>query len=211
MSKDGNLTQMAKAAGDESLEEDAIMSQLIAWAHEASDESRCKLQEFIDDEKQSDEMRRMAEIAQGEAEFMRYQPTNENEEQEYNLCELINKHENRLDDLFLKQEETMHWLMQMELDKKIHEQVMLQPMADDAQKHNWDTNVSETAMAMEQNDLDKLQLEIGYEEAWLEEAKKLITSKKYQNLPPGYFDKEIDEMDDDECECDHCQYCDKGK
>lgn len=192
MSNDNDLMQTAES------EERAVISQLIAWAHEASDESICKLQEFIDDEKQSEEMRRMAEIARGEAEYLKYIPMNKDEEQEYNLCELINKRKDKIIALTCEVEEIEDSLKMMELKGKIHAQLMLQDMPDN-QREEWDINSpSEDVVMMEGDRILKLKGEIAYLEAWIEEAKKFIVSPKYKNLPPGYFDKENDEMEDDD-------------
>lgn len=179
-------------------EEDAVISQLIAWAHEASNESLEKIQEFIDDEKQSDEIRRMAEIALDEAEHLKYIPMNKDEEQEYDLCELIDERENKIINLTCEVEEIEDSLKMMGLKGKIHAQLMLQDMPDN-QREEWDINSpSEDVVMMEGERILKLKGEIAYLEAWIEEAKKLITSPKYKNLPLGYFDDEIDEPEDDD-------------
>ena len=186
------------------------LSQLIGWADEATDASIASIERVMTDERVSEETREMAKLALQEANFMYFMPSNEKEERDYLLCELIAHHESELFDLMMQRADVGEELQKMELEKSIH-QLVLKRASNKAQREAWEMQVSEDSLTMQRNEFDELATEIEYRETWIEEAKKSITTPKYKNLPEGYFqgmhrDEDLDEEEegDEGCMCPEC-------
>ena len=145
-------------------------------------------------------------MALEECEMFYYQPTNEKEEQEFLLCELIREHERRIDDLIMEAEEDSFVIEKSALEGKVHEKVL----AAHKNKHEeWKYNWMEDFVFAEKHESQKIKDEIAYKKAWIEEAQKMITTPRYKDMSARYlehfdfnFDDKFREDGDECCDCD---------
>ncbi|MCX6766442.1 MAG: hypothetical protein NT170_01505 [Candidatus Moranbacteria bacterium] len=180
-------------------------AELQKLAHAGTKEAIGKIEKFIKTVKDP-EKNAYAEMALEECEMFYYQPTNEKEEQEFLLCELIRERERRIEDLLMKVEEIKLDLEKSALEGKVHEKVLAtHKNKQEEWKHNW----MEDFYFAEKDELQKIKDEMDYKEAWATEAKKMITIPRYKNMPARYlehfdfnFGDKFREDGDDCCDCD---------
>ena len=74
--------------------------------------------------------------------------------------------------------------------------------------NSWKYNWMEDFVFMEENDAQKIKDEMAYDAAWVAEAKKMITTVRYKNIPARYLEhfdfddgKDFDDDDADCCDC----------
>lgn len=179
----------------------AKKGSIMELAHEGTKESVEKLERFIDETRDED-ARSMAEIALDEARFHYLSPNNAQEERDFDLAFLIVKQEARLSDLQEKIDAVMHELAILEIEKDVHDALI----ADANKEHQeaWKYNFSEDNRMTVVMRRDELQGEVLYINAWLAQARKLIKTEKYKNLPEGaldgwhYFSEGVSIWDDDD-------------
>lgn len=179
--------------------------ELERLAHEGTKEAMAKIEKYIKAEKDSDK-RAYGEMALEECEICYCEPVNEKEEDDLMLCELIRQREQDVDDLLIRAEAIDMRLKKLLLEKKVHEKVLAKNKSKkEAWQHNWMTDF----VTIEEQELQEIEDEIAYDEAWISEAKKMITTKRYKNIPARYLehfnfniDSDLDENDD------YCSYCD---
>ena len=181
--------------------------ELQKLAHAGTKEAMAKLESYIKAEKDY-EKRSYAELALEECEFFYYQPLNEKEEEDFLLCELIRRREESIDNMTTKIEKLKAKLERSSLEGKVHEKVLAKHKN---KKEEWQYNWMTDFVCFEENELPKIKEQIAYDEAWVTEAKKMITTARYKKMPAKYlnhinFDDEFMD-DDDDCDCD-CFDCD---
>lgn len=179
-------------------------NDLQKLAHMGTKEAVKKIEKYLKTEKDEGK-RAYAEMALEECEFFFYNPTNEKEEVEFTLCELINRRERHIDDMLMKIENIEIEIEKLKLEKKVHEKVLA---AHKNKQEEWKYNWMEDFVFMEENDAQKIKDELAYEEAWVAEAKKMITTARYKNMPARYFEhfdfddgKDFDDDGDSCCDC----------
>jgi len=185
--------------------------ELQKLAHAGTKEALEKIEKYIKSEKDS-EKRAYAELALEECEFMYYEPTNEKEEDDYILSELIRRRERNIDDMVMKIDSLKAVLEKSALEGKVHEKVLAKHKN---KREEWQYNWMSDFVFYEANELPKLEDQIAYDEAWITEAKKMITTARYKNMPARYlqnihfdFDGETLDGDDDCFDCeDDCDIC----
>lgn len=194
------------------LDKGLTTGDLKKLAQVGTKEAMAKIEKYIKTEKDADK-REYAELALEECEFFFYEPTNEKEDEEFMLSALIMRREQDIDDLFAQADAVGMRLERLALEKKVHEKVLAKYKN---KKEEWQNNWMADVVVMEEQELQEIEAEIAYEEAWVAEAKKMITTKRYKNIPAIYlehfnFDEDYcDDNDDcDMCDADECE-CDDG-
>jgi len=189
--------------------------ELQKLAHAGTKEAMAKIERYIETENDP-EKRAYAEMALEECEMFYYEPLNEKEEEEFMLCELIKRRERGIDEMFMKIDGLKATLEKSALEGKVHEKVLAKHKN---KKEEWMYNWMPDFVAREASALQEIEESIAYDEAWVVEAKRMITTARYKNMPVRYlehFDFNFDEgfyADEDEClDCeDDCSLCDDGK
>ncbi|MFA6048216.1 MAG: hypothetical protein WCV59_04700 [Parcubacteria group bacterium] len=178
-------------------------SELQKLAHEGTKEAIDKIEKYIKAEPDY-EKRSYAEIALGECEMFYYQPRNEKEEEDFLLSELIRRRENHIDDLYMKIENIESNIEKLMLEKKVHEKVL---SSHKNKKEEWKYNWMQDFVTMEENKIAEIKDDLAYDEAWVAEAKKIITTTRYRNMPLRHLEHYDFNMDhnyenDTDCDCD---------
>lgn len=163
-----------------------IYGQLNQWAHAGTQEALENLAKFIQNEK-NESLRDYAECARDEAEFMYYSPQNEQEERDFLLARLIWRRQEKFWELEGKADTARLELKELNLDRQAHQKLM-QKLKDKNKKKEWQYNFSEDYYFMVKQRLEEIEEEISYKAAWLEQARKLIKTKKYQVPPVHIFE-----------------------
>lgn len=183
---------------------------IMDWAHEGTKEAVEKLERFIQ-ETHDDDARSMAEIALDEAQFNYLSSNNAQEERDLDLAFLIVDKEERMFDLQEKQEAAEREIASLEMEKEVHDALISH--ANKARKEAWKYNFSEDYLMIVKGRRDELRDETLYLDAWIAQARKLIKTEKYKNLPPGALDgwhnflDGVSFWDDDDDEDDVCPHC----
>lgn len=116
---------------------------------------------------------------------LRYEPTNDQEENDLLLAKMIFDRENHLCGLEIKINSAKFALKKLDLEREVHCKLMAG--LNEGQQAEWQYNFSEDFNLMERQDLERLQDEAAYDAKWLEAARKLIKTEKYKSVPPGFF------------------------
>lgn len=158
---------------------------IMEWAHEGTKESVEKLERFIEGTFDED-ARIMAEIALDEARFNYLCANNAQEERDLELAFLIVENEERRFTLQEKIDVAEHELAVLEIEKDVHDALIAN--ANKARKKEWEYNFSEDHRMTVVMRRDELRDESLYLDAWIAQARKLIKTEKYKNLPKGALD-----------------------
>ncbi len=187
-------------------------SELQKLAHMGTKEAIEKIENYLKIE--NDSLKKaQAQIALDECEFMYYEPLNEKEEEDFMLCELIRRRERGIDEMFMKMESLRAVLEKSALEGKVHEKVLAKHKN---KREKWQYNWMPDFVSMEAKALQEIEESIAYDEAWVAEAKKMITTARYKNIPARYMeslqfdfdDEEIFEENKDCFDCeDDCSLC----
>lgn len=132
------------------------------------------------------ELRDFAALALGEARYAYYGPKTPEEERQYLLAQIIHEREERLMKAVAKADEVKCSLRRVDVERDVHTALMKHATA--AQKEAWEYSFMEDFYASERNRLSSLEDDIAYQSAWIREAGKMITLKKYQHIPPSIFE-----------------------
>lgn len=176
--------------------------KLQKLAHSGTEEAIEKIKNYIENEKDFDKQQ-YAMMALEECRMFYFQPKNEKEEQELMLSELIWKRKQNADDLSFKIEKLKDKLTEAILDGKVHDKVLAK---NKDKKEEWKFNWSRDAVTSEKDRLSEIEKDLEYLEAWIDQAEKMITVKRYKNMPSQYFETFGSEVEDD-CE----EFCDCGE
>lgn len=184
--------------------------ELQMLAHRGTKEAIAKIEDYIKSEKNQDK-RAYAELALEECELFYYQPMNEKEEQDFTLCRLINENERRIGDLNIKADRIRGSLDKFKLEQKVHKQVLA---GNKSKREAWQYHYMDDFMSPEKNQLLEITDDIAYKKAWIEAAKKMITSVRYKDGIPErhlshYCFDDDQSADDGGCDCgdDACAFC----
>ena len=164
---------------------DNICGQLNDWAHAGTEESLNKLEDFMVTEKNKD-LREYARIAYDEANYFYYAPNNDKEEREFILARLISEREEYFWKLMSEADGLKEKIREFEIKKSVHNRLMKKKLPKNI-LDDWKYNCSDDFIVWERNRLYEIGQEIKYDSTWLSEAKKMITLKKYQNIPADVF------------------------
>jgi hypothetical protein len=192
--------------------------ELDKLVHQGTAESLKKIDEYI---RKCDpgEKRDFAEMAREEAEFWYYWPHNEKDEKQYALARIIRKKENSVSRFEIKIMAAEAELKRLAWEKSIHEKLMKK--LDAKRREEWKYNFSEDYAFTVKQRLAELKDSADYDKAWIAEAHKMITLKKYADVPDRVFasifsdddldscwdddDESEEEKEDDDCpSCPHC-------
>jgi hypothetical protein len=194
--------------------EPSLYPELDKLVHQGTAESLKKIDEYIR-KCGPGEKRDFAEMAREEAEFWYYSPRNEKDEKEYVLAKVIRKYENNVSRLEIKMMAAEAELKRLAWEKNIHDKLMKK--LDAKKREAWKYNYIEDFSLMTKRRLAELKDSVDYDKAWIAEARKMITLKKYTNIPDRVFasifaDDDLGSCWDDDCECkededDDCPSC----
>jgi hypothetical protein len=160
------------------------LEQLHKWAHEGSKDSLQALISFIASE--TDQVLLMqAELAKEECQYFYYMPRNELEEKEFQLARMIKLKEQQLIHEQDEAEGIIYNLDGLVLDREINRRLV--NSENNTQRKEWVYRFSEDYYLMMQDHLVELNLDIEYDQAWMQEAKKMLTLDKYQDVPASFF------------------------
>jgi len=185
----------------------AYRFEIDAKVHNPTRESLQELKNYIANEK-DEEKRGYAEIAYDEAEFWYYSPINDKEESELLLVKMIREKEDQIFDQQMKVDAAKFELEKYAFDKKIHVRILKSQSKKQAEK--WKYNYMDDFTFSIENRLIELGDSIAYDEEWLKQAKKVITTERYKDLPADYFCHNhfdfdgVSPWDDDPEECKCC-------
>lgn len=181
---------------------EVLQSELQKLAHSGTKDAIKKIEKYTKEEKDPGK-RAYAEMALEECEMFYYQPTNEKEEKDFDLCKLIRKKEESVEDKKLEIEKLKSILEKSELEGRVHKKVLEN---NKKKKEDWQYNWMPDFVAWERGELEKIKNDIAYDEAWVKEAKKMIKTERYKNIPARYLDRfDIDFEEDffeDPCDCE---------
>lgn len=170
--------------------DEPIRGQLLNWAHEGSEASLQKLSDFMLKEKDND-LRQFAQLAYDEAEYLYYSPRNEKEEQEFLLAKMIFERDTRLWEFLGKADAAKLELQRLDVDRRVHHRLMLNLKKQKAKTktaEEWQYRFSEDYCQTVQHRLQELENDIAYESAWLAQAKAMITTKRFTNIPAEFWE-----------------------
>ena len=120
-----------------------------------------------------------AEIEAYDKMFQEYSPKNQKEEKELLLAKIIAQREQKVMGYLSEIDELKSQLLEFELGKEVHKKVMSD---NPSKKEDWKYNVMDDFVVWERNRLAELGDYIKYDSAWLETARKMIKTKKYQGI-----------------------------
>lgn len=194
---------------NEIVKKEVSQGELQKLAHAGTKEAIEKIEKYLKEEKDS-EKRAYAQIALGECEMFYYQPKNEKEEEEFMLSELIRRKERYIDEQTMKIDDIKERIEKLMLEKKVHEKVLSKHKN---KQEEWKYNWMQDFVIMEENELQKIEESLKYDEAWVEEAKKMITTARYKNMPARHlehydfnFGEDSFSGKEDICDCnDDCE------
>lgn len=179
--------------------------ELQKLAHSGTKEAIEKIEKYIKLEKDY-EKRSYAQMALEECEMFYYQPKNEKEDEEFMLGELIRRKERKIAEKMMEVDDIEERIEKLMIEKKVHEKVLAKHKN---KKEEWKYNWLQAFVTMEENKLQEIKESLEYDEAWVVEAKKMITTARYKNMPARHlehFDFNFDENsfddEEDDCECD---------
>jgi hypothetical protein len=182
--------------------------ELQGLAHAGTKEAIEKIEKYLQIEEDV-EKRAYAQLALEECELFYYQARNERENEEFMLCELIRRREENIMDLMMEEKDIDGRLEKLTLEKKVHEKVLAMHKN---KKKDWEYNWLSDFMTTAEDDLKQIKDQIAYEEAWIEEAKKMITTERYKKMPDRHlehfdfnfgekFSEDEEDLHDDDCDC----------
>ena len=171
-------------------------------AHAGTKEAMEKLEKYVEAENDF-EKRSYAEMALEECAMFYYQPKNKKEEEDFLLSELIRRRENHVDDIASEIDTIQSRIEKLMLEKKVHAKVLL---SHKNKKEEWQYNWIQDLVTMEEHKMTEMESELAYDEAWVIEAKKMITTARYKNMPKRHLEHYSFDMDDvhendDDCDC----------
>lgn len=177
-------------------------SELEKLAHEGTKEALEKLEKYIETEIDF-EKRSSAQMALEECEMFYYEPKNRKEEDDFLLSELIRRRAEHIDDATVKVDAIRSNVERLMLEKKVHEKVL---GSHKNKKEEWQYNWIQDLVVMEERKLAEIEEGLAYDEAWVVEAKKMITTARYKNMPARHlkhynFDMDDSLEEDDDCDC----------
>ncbi|NTU99026.1 hypothetical protein HGA64_03410 [Candidatus Falkowbacteria bacterium] len=163
-------------------------------------EAQNKIKQFIKNEKDPAK-RDLAERALTACEARGFEPKNAKEEQDFILCELIATREQEVAKLEAKTEQVRLELEKLALEKKVHDRLMSK---NKDRQEDWGCSCIDDLLEDETGKLDELEGDIEYDKAWIDEAKKMITTARYKGGIPAQYMDQYDFGFDDDCDDDCC-------
>jgi len=164
---------------------DKKVSELVVLAHQGTQESIKKVSGATKATKNKN-LKVMAEIAKGEAEYFYYSPTNEQEEKDLLLAKIIKEREDCLImDLECRSGAAKFALEKLDIEREVHKKLL--KSLPKTKQEDWQYCFSEDYYQTVVNRLKEIEEDIDYATNWIETAKKLIKTKKYLSFPPDFF------------------------
>lgn len=169
---------------------------LQSLANEGTKEAINKLNAFLKTEKDLNK-RDYAVMALEECELFYYSPTNEKEEEEFLLCNIILQKEDHIKNLEMEINKVSAKLDRFALERKVHEKLLLK---NKNKRGDWEYCCREEYMSADFERLKDLKDNIIYEKAWVAEAKKTIMTARYKPCIPKHYLDHFDIIDNEEAD-----------
>ncbi|MFH1253369.1 MAG: hypothetical protein V1664_03505 [Candidatus Uhrbacteria bacterium] len=189
-------------------------ADIMKLAHAGTKESVAKLKALLDKEVDQDKKDYLF-LALEEAEMMYFEPANDQEEKDFCLAKLISDNE---DEWFYQTMEIDALQCRVDfarLELAIREKMFREAAKENKEMTEINRDVAQDMLTMYEDQLAEVKEELADTKAWTQTAKKMFKTKKYQELPVGFFDNYhfddeiLDEDEDDEdCCCENCCECD---
>lgn len=189
-------------------------AEIMALTHAGTKESVAKLKTMIEKESDS-EKKGFLELALEESEMFYFEPTNEQEERDFNLAKLIYDQQKN----WLRQDVERSALLCrvdfLRLKLEVREKILKDASAAEKEMAQVQRDVAHEILIMEEDRLAKAEDQESAADAFIKAAEKMIKNEKYKKLPYDFFDhyhfddEELDGFFDDEDCCD-CGECDCG-
>lgn len=201
--------QAKKKDGQKRVADAVTREQLLALAHEGTAESLRRLDEFmgsIEDQ----ELQDWAMLAYHEANLLYYTPQNDEEERELLIAKLIFEHEERLIDLLEDIDHLRLSVKKQEIESEVESRLGVTQKKSQEEKEA-DEWAEGYLLEEDKRALEETEEQIRHEEAWIDEARKMITVERYKTVPPIFWEffhfdgeetgEEDGVWDDDDCCC----------
>jgi len=146
-------------------------------------------------EAKSPEEENYVELMLQEAQFQFYAPTNKQETDDLRFAKLIMERDEHYWRVSAKLDAAESKLQNMMLDKKVYLRVM--GNEDGKKNKNWEYKYCQDMETMVQNRANELRDELDYEANWAMEAKMMLKTEKYLELPFDFFEVNYFFVDDD--------------
>ncbi len=175
--------------------DEKLKKELMNLAHTGTKEGLQKINDIVEKNK-NDDLKEFAMLAYEECEFSYYFPENEQEEKDFLLAKMIYETEEFIDKLFQKGQSVEFKLNKLDLDRVVYNKI-LKSKKNQKFKHQFNRDYYNIV----KNDLSEIEGEMDYKLLWVEEAKKMIKTEKYQKVSANVFehlhlDGEADFCDD---------------
>jgi len=143
---------------------------------------------------ESPEEENYVELMLDEAQFQFYAPKNEQEKNDLRLAKMIMDRDEQFWNMDMKAESAASKLENLAFDKKVHERVMA---SKDGKKHkDWQYNYCHDFETIVRQREAELRDRLAYEASWVCEAKMMLKTEKYLELPFDFFENNIFFADD---------------
>lgn len=163
--------------------------QIIGWlndqAHKGSPDSIKNLEKFIANENNKS-LKGYAECALDEANFFYYCADTKQEKNDFILAKLIREREEETIKYIVKADQAKYELKKLGIDKNVH--VNLLKANNKQDEIEWKYEFCDDTVIMVKQRLAEIEHRIDYLLAWLEQARKMIKSKKYKTIPQEILD-----------------------
>ncbi len=164
---------------------DTIRGMLHQWAHQGSAESVHQIELFM--LRESDvELLEYAGLAYEEALDNYYSPKTEEEKRQFILAKMVIEKESAISEHQELIDNTEDHIEELIIEKDVHERVLKH--ADIAKQECWGLFFSKDAVDKLKNELRDIENAMSYDAAWIQQAKKMISLEKYENIPEDVFD-----------------------
>lgn len=165
-------------------------------------EAIAKIEAYLKKEKDLDK-KELAELALEECENIYYEPTTEKEDEEFYLSWLIMDKENEIAGIEDRIDSLEFSLDKFEIEKKVHARVLAK---NKEKKEDWKYFCVDESVLWKDSHLAELKEDLAYLRAWVDEAKKMITTKRYKSGIPMHHLEKFDFSDYEEncCSGDCC-------
>jgi hypothetical protein len=147
------------------------------------------------------------DVTYEDKDFLKYVPTNEQEERDLLIAKLIFEKENLIESLLQKADSAKFEIERLGIEKEIEYKIVKIKNED-----QFESRFSEDYLMIVESKLQAIEDDIAHWSLWISEAEKMIGAEKYKNVPGWFFDsfhfegEEGSFWEEDYSECD-CQAC----
>ncbi|HLD17644.1 MAG TPA: hypothetical protein VJB99_01035 [Patescibacteria group bacterium] len=181
-----------------------------ALAHEGTLEAIDRLKKVV--ETSRGEKRAMAELALEEARYFYSVPQNEAEEQDWILLSLLQGRQKEYDGLLVEADQIREGLQDLAVEEKVAEVLWQQAKKGEKEQKKMFRDTAADLVAMEQHQLEHCEQKLLELEEWMQAARSLIATEKYQTMPEdfaSFFSSHEEEGEEGGFFCPCCESSDE--